>query len=182
MSSAIVNKGRFDPHDSARAESLAGVPLAPFGRRFGAYFVDFVLVIVTWGPAEVGRQMILLKLRHQKADIHVEFDYHHLSNVVWLVLYFGLFVWATNGLTPGKKLFGLRIVSLTHTRISLWQAVERALGYGASALEAGFGFLQYFTAKNHCCVHDRIAETIVVNERAMKRLAAERELSQTAHV
>jgi len=29
-------------------------------------------------------------------------------------------------------------------------------------LEAGFGFMQYFTNPNHCCVHDRIAETIVV--------------------
>jgi uncharacterized RDD family membrane protein YckC len=173
--------GIFDPHDSARAESLAGVPLATFGRRFAAYLIDFVLVIVTWGPAEIGRQYALLALRHQKADIHVEFDYHHLSNVVWLVLYFGLIVWATNGLTPGKKLLGIRIVSLTHTRISFWQAVERALGYGASALEAGFGFLQYFTAKNHCCVHDRIAETIVVNERAMKKAAAERLESETAH-
>lgn len=163
----------FDPHDSTRAASLAGVPLAGFGRRFGAYLLDFVLVIVTWAPAEIARQYVVLALHHQKIEIHVEFDYHHWSNVVWLVLYFGLFVWATNGLTPGKKLFGIRVVSLTHKRISIWQAVERALGYGASALEAGFGFLQYFTAKNHCCVHDRIAETIVVDERAMKKAAEE---------
>ena len=162
----------FDPHDSARATSLQGVPLAPFARRFGAYLVDFLLVILTWAPAEFARQYLLLSLRHQKADIHIEFDYHHWSNVVWLILYFGTFVWATNGLTPGKKLFGIRILSLSHPRISLWQAIERALGYGASALEAGFGFLQYFTAKNHCCVHDRIAETIVINERALRKVQA----------
>jgi len=40
--------------------------------------------------------------------------------------------------------------------------VERALGYSASTLEAGFGFFQFFTARNRQCVHDRIAETIVV--------------------
>jgi hypothetical protein len=91
MSSALAGKGRFDPHDSARAVYLTGVPLASFGRRFAAYFIDFLLVIVTWAPAEIARQY------------------------------------------------------------------------------AGFGFLQYFTARNHCCVHDRIAETIVVNERAMKK-------------
>jgi len=57
------------------------------------------------------------------------------------------------------------VVSLVGERITLWQSVERALGYGASMLEAGTGFLQYFTHHNRCCVHDRIAETIVVSER-----------------
>jgi uncharacterized RDD family membrane protein YckC len=46
----------------------------------------------------------------------------------------------------------------------LWHAIERALGYGASALELGFGFLQYFIHPNKQTVHDRIAETIVVKE------------------
>ena len=82
------------------------------------------------------------------------------------MLYFGLCVWRTNGLTLGKKLLRIRVVSLEHQRITLWQSVERALGYGASALEGGFGFLQYFLYPNHRCVHDRIAETIVVAERA----------------
>ena len=84
---------------------------------------------------------------------------------LWLVLYFGLFLRFTNGLTPGKRLLGIRVVSLTHDRLSFWQSVERALGYGASALEGGFGFLQYFLNPNHQCAHDRLAETIAVRER-----------------
>jgi len=40
--------------------------------------------------------------------------------------------------------------------------LERALGYGAPALELGFGFLQYFIHPNHRTVHDRIAETIII--------------------
>jgi hypothetical protein len=40
-------------------------------------------------------------------------------------------------------------------------AIDRALGYAASSLEAGFGFLQYFTHPNCQTIHDRIAETIV---------------------
>jgi uncharacterized RDD family membrane protein YckC len=71
-------------------------------------------------------------------------------------------------LTLGKKLMRIRVVSLTHERITFWQSAERALGYGASALEAGFGFLQYFLYPNHRCVHDRIAETIVIAEPAKK--------------
>ena len=38
--------------------------------------------------------------------------------------------------------------------MTLWQSIERALGYGESALEAGFGFMQYFLYPNHRCVHD----------------------------
>ena len=37
-------------------------------------------------------------------------------------------------------------------------------------VEAGFGFLQYFTNPNHCCVHDRVAETIVVREQAREQV------------
>jgi uncharacterized RDD family membrane protein YckC len=69
------------------------------------------------------------------------------------------------GRTLGKRILGIRVISLVHDRITVWQSMERALGYGASFLEGGFGFIQYFTHPNRCCVHDRIAETIVVNDK-----------------
>jgi uncharacterized RDD family membrane protein YckC len=75
-------------------------------------------------------------------------------------------VWWTNGLTLGKRLLRIRVVSLVHMKTTLWQAVERALGYGASMLEGGFGFVQFFIHPNHCYVHGRIAETIVIKEAA----------------
>jgi len=156
--------GVFTPHESARAESLAGVPLAPFGRRFAAFYIDFFFIILTYAPVEWALQFLLLTWQHQKIDIHIDFDFHELGNVIWMALYYGLFVWKTNGLTPGKRLMRIRVVSLTHARITLWQSIERALGYGASILEGGFGFLQYFLYPNHVCVHDRIAETIVVRD------------------
>lgn len=70
-----------------------------------------------------------------------------------------------NGKTLGKKLLKIRVVSLTHSKITLFQAIERALGYGASFLELGFGFMQFFINPNRRTVHDRIAETIVVDEK-----------------
>jgi hypothetical protein len=54
------------------------------------------------------------------------------------------------------------VVSLVHERLTLWHCMERTLGYSASSLEGGFGFLQYFKHPNCQTVHDRIAETIVV--------------------
>lgn len=56
-----------------------------------------------------------------------------------------------------------------HEHLSLWHCIERSLGYSASSLEAGFGFLQYFKHANAQTVHDRITETIVVRELRMQK-------------
>jgi len=78
------------------------------------------------------------------------------------VLYFGLITCLTNGYTFGKRILRTRIVSTNHKHLTLWHSIERALGYYASSLEFGFGFLQYFIDFNRRTVHDRIAETIVI--------------------
>ena len=165
--------GFFNPHETARAEALAGAPLATFRQRFFAFACDSFLVAVTYIPATMLLEWFIRERLHvqdelyRSALVRVQFDMHLTLEVawtLWLVLYFGLFVWKTNGHTPGKRLLRIRVLSLTHQRISLWQSIERALGYGASTLEAGFGFLQYFLYPNHRCVHDRIAETIVVKD------------------
>lgn len=79
------------------------------------------------------------------------------------MFYFGLATYFGKGRTPGKRIMKIRVVSLVHDRLSLWHSIERALGYAASALE--FGFMQYFVHPNRRTVHDRIAETIVVDDR-----------------
>jgi uncharacterized RDD family membrane protein YckC len=94
-------------------------------------------------------------------------------SLVWLTLYFGLATYIGRGKTPGKWLMRIRVVSLVHERLSFWHAVERALGYGASALEFGFGFVQYFMHPNRRTVHDRIAETIVVSDPPSRGVRAE---------
>jgi uncharacterized RDD family membrane protein YckC len=168
----------FNPHETARAEALAGAPLAPFGRRLAAYAIDIFLVCITYGPAILASKYLIEDVLHLKENlydsghVHVRLDFHEMKDlawVLWLVLYFGLIVWKTNGLTPGKRLLRIRIVSLVHDRITLWQAIERAMGYGASMLEGGFGFIQYFIYPNRTCVHDRIAETIVIGEPARSK-------------
>jgi uncharacterized RDD family membrane protein YckC len=154
----------FAPHATVRMEALAGLPLASFWSRAAAFLTDMVVVLVAYIPA-----MWLIKWlaagRRTDAHIDIKWDFHEWSNVVFVLLYFGLTLFWGNGRTLGKRLLRIRVVSLVHERITFWQAIERALGYGASFLEGGFGFIQYFTHPNHCCVHDRIAETIVVKER-----------------
>jgi uncharacterized RDD family membrane protein YckC len=176
--------GKFHPHELARAEALAGVALASFGARAAAFAIDFFLVVLAYSPLYIGFEYLRLRFRGVKdINIHLEFGFHDIGSLVALVVYFGLLAYWWNGRTIGKRLLRIRAVSLTGDRITLWQSVERALGYGASALEGGFGFVQYFIHGNHCCVHDRIAETIVVKEPRkveLKAVATAMESQQTA--
>jgi uncharacterized RDD family membrane protein YckC len=148
-------------HETARQDVLDGLPLAGFGQRAAGFVVDFLLVVVFYVPLEFAWRRYV---RHEQ-HIHVAFSFEHLGSYMALVIYFALAVYLGRGQTLGKKMMHTRIVSLTHDRVGLWQAIERALGYGASALEFGFGFVQFFLHRNQMCVHDRISETIVVDVR-----------------
>lgn len=93
-----------------------------------------------------------------------------VNDVVVPILYFGVLLWRGKGRTPGKRLMKIRVVSIMHRHLSFWHCVERALGYGAAALEAGFGFVQFFIHPYRRCAQDRLAETIVVTERSYQAL------------
>jgi uncharacterized RDD family membrane protein YckC len=154
---------RFDAHETARLQELDGVLLAPFGVRWAAFAIDMIPIIAIDSAWE------LFEAFHHRvgnANVNVKVNpFHGITPIVVLVLYFGILTYLGRGQSPGKRLMKLRVVSTVHERLTLWHCLERALGYGASALEGGFGFIQYFTHPNRRTVHDRIAETIVVSER-----------------
>ncbi len=158
----------FDPHETERLRSLAGLPLASFRSRLAAFALDLGIVLA--GVIAAGLPRALRQARETGVNVVVHFDpFHSLSGIVLLIGYVGLSTWFFDGRTLGKRLFGIRVVSLVGERLTLWQSIERVLGYAASALEGGFGFLQYFVHVNRRTVHDRIAETIVVRERGPDR-------------
>ena len=105
--------------------------------------------------------ILLIFDKEEKIDVHFD-PFHTFWSLVALVIYFTIATYFGNGQTIGKRLLRIRVVSLTHAHLSFWHSLERSLGYGASALEGGFGFLQYFIHPNCQTIHDRIAETIVI--------------------
>lgn len=164
----------YDAHETERMHQVHGAELASFKARLLAFIIDigaafllFVLLLIL--GVRIGSRLGLLKI---ESDVRLEFDLHHWYSIIFIVLYFGLSTYWGNGRTLGKRLLGIRVISLVHERMSLWHSVERALGYGASALEFGFGFIQYFIHRNRRTVHDRIAETIVVKEDRAARVSA----------
>jgi uncharacterized RDD family membrane protein YckC len=85
------------------------------------------------------------------------------------IIYFALITYITNGQSIGKKIAGIKIVSVYHHRIGLWHCIERSLGYVASTLELMIGFYQVIWNPNRMTLHDKIAETIVIKTRTKKK-------------
>jgi uncharacterized RDD family membrane protein YckC len=153
----------FRPLTVERLSELRDRPLASFGARATAFAIDFAVVVLICALVELLPRLDEVRQATFAHPVPVRLQLHGWV-LAFLVLYFGLGTFLGRGQTPGKRLLRIRVVSLTHGHISLWHAMERALGYSASALELGFGFLQYFIHPNRQTVHDRIAETIVVKE------------------
>lgn len=162
----------FHAHETARMDELEGLPLARFRQRALGFAIDFALMLCIWAPVVLGWKYFVSHKTGGETRIELSWRAHDFASLIFLIAYAGLACWIGNGQTPGKWVARTRVVSLTHGRVGLWQSMERALGYGASFLEAGFGFFQYFMHRNRQTVHDRIAETIVVDVRkSAKRLA-----------
>lgn len=151
--------GTFRTQNIPWQAKLQGVRLADFKPRALAFAIDLLLVggvLVAAGfwltpPPAAGQ-----------ARWSFSFELGGLLSFVVFVAYFALATFLGKGATIGKRLMGITVVSIVHEHLSLWHCVERALGYAASSLEAGFGFLQFHMHPNRQTVHDRIAETIVI--------------------
>jgi len=161
----------YKGHESARMAELDGAPLASFPARSVAFAIDMIIASMSYVvPAMLGAT-IALRMGWLHGHIHITFDpfhHEHWESLIWFVAFISASNYIGNGATIGKKILRIRAVSLVHHRLSPWHSIERALGYGASALEAFFGFFQFFIDPNRQTVHDRIAKTIVVTERRGK--------------
>ena len=170
----------YDTSKIMHSNQLEGLELAGFTRRLFALLIDlFVLIIIIYVFGTILDYFGLINFG-LKIGISSDKTINNIPNInngthinapeylkiifklLIPVLYFGLITCCTNGYTFGKRIFRIRIVSTNHKHLTLWHSIERSLGYYASSLEFGFGFLQYFIDYNRRTVHDRIAETIVI--------------------
>jgi hypothetical protein len=154
----------FHAHETARFDALSGLPLASFRQRAIAISIDFLLVAAVRSIFHMHGHDSDEQGCSTVARLLMD-GMNYIVELVESFVYFAVLVKLMHGQTPGKKFMKCRIVSLVHEEMSWWSSIERALGYGASMLEGGFGFAQFFFIRNQQCVHDRIAETIVVDER-----------------
>jgi uncharacterized RDD family membrane protein YckC len=81
--------------------------------------------------------------------------------------YFSVFV-AAGGQTIGKMATGIRVIpghpdATANDRVSGGHAIVRAAAYVVSALPLGLGFLPAFIGEDRRALHDRLADTRVVD-------------------
>jgi uncharacterized RDD family membrane protein YckC len=185
----------YDTSKLMHSNKLEGLELAGFPRRLFAFLIDlFLLVTILYligtildlfGLVDFGLKIGITSDQTIKSipevnngiQLNVPEYLKIILKLLIPVLYFGLITYFSNGYTFGKRILRIRIVSTNHKRLTLWHSIERSLGYYASSLEFGFGFLQYFIDYNRRTVHDRIAETIVIK---VKLIAKTVEIAPTA--
>lgn len=81
----------------------------------------------------------------------------------WAAFYFTVFTAWFDGQTLGKKLFGIRVIQLDGTKLSLWDAFGRYGGYGAGFATGLLGFLQIYWDANRQAIQDKISATVVID-------------------
>jgi RDD family protein len=83
----------------------------------------------------------------------------------WTGLYFTALTALLKGQTPGKKLFGIRVLRLDGLPMTLWASFERFGGYAAGLFTGLSGYAQVFWDRNRQAIQDKISETVVIRER-----------------
>ena len=148
--------------------------LASIGRRFWAYFLDWLFIVMLYFCVLFILSLFKVKITKIEADsvFDVKMEGENIGKYGYIilklvlgflpVLYFSLQFYFFKGYTLGKRIFRIRVASLYHPRPGFWHCIERSLGYFASAVECGFGFIQAYWNPNRMSLHDKIGETVVI--------------------
>jgi len=148
--------------------------LATINKRFVAFLIDWIFLIMIYFSIII--LFALFDMNLSKIDVQgifeveIEMDNTPSYLITFLkilfgllpVLYFTISFYFYKGQTIGKYFLRIKVLSLYHEHLGLWHCIERSLGYFASALEFGFGYIQAFWNPNRMTLHDKIGETIVI--------------------
>jgi uncharacterized RDD family membrane protein YckC len=150
----------------------SGVPireldLATIGRRFGALWIDGLIIGV---PLMIVIFVLLVPLGvvdEPDNAMPFFFIYNGITTVLLLgayIVYEGLML-GSGGQTVGKKAFHIKVVTLDGGEISRSQAWTRAAMRQILSFVPCLGLVDYLVAfgQERSCVHDIVAKTRVVN-------------------
>lgn len=135
---------------------------ATYSRRGRALFIDSL-----WWTVIV----LFIPLGPSTDELLAAPDAFALTIAFWLmvgqcipILVTGV-MWAVWGTSPGKRVLRLRIVDAdTGKSMTVRQAMLRTVGYLLTFCTLGAGFLWVFFNPRKQALHDRIANTVVIDE------------------
>jgi uncharacterized RDD family membrane protein YckC len=140
------------------AETLAAY--AGFWRRFAAYAIDYVIVLL--GTAVLGAAATIAGLGDDSARLS-------LAALVGYFLYCVLLESSPWQATVGKRALGLRVTNAQGERIGFARAATRFVAKLLSVLTLCLGFLLIFVTQRRQALHDLIAGTLVAHDAASPR-------------
>jgi len=148
---------------------------AGFVSRGFAFAIDAVIIALSvagtsWLVTAVLNSLIVDPLRCPEvqgwADLRaIICQYAHVPAPIAAIVYpivYRIFFWWTAERTPGMAAMGLQLVRLDAKPMTFFAALKRLVGYAASLLVGGLGFLSILVSDRRQGLHDRIAGTVVL--------------------
>jgi len=164
------------PMRKPKAKNIPTYALATVSKRFIALLVDSVILMVLGAifggiyGVMFGASMPMpaysdFNSAYMEAFLQVQMA-GMMIGIVINAIYHVFFMTRTNGQTPGKQLLGIRVVKKDGTPITIGDALLRnVIGYWVSGIVFYLGyFWANFDSENQAW-HDKIAGTVVVDEK-----------------
>lgn len=130
---------------------------AGFWVRLGAWLIDYAGVLFF----SVILYVIFAIFGFEAGDIDTGVDY--VLTYVYMVLYFTFFI-ATWSTTPGKRIYGLKVVNEDGSKVSWSMSFKRALLQPLSTFVFGAGYADMNKNGKEQAWHDRKSRTIVTQK------------------
>lgn len=143
---------------------------ASFGRRLGAYLLDGMILSFTVSALAAtglfslfGLEIDLSKLSDPAYSIMENKGYLLVTFIIGL-LYYTILQSSKWQATVGKKIVGIKVVTLEGERISYFTALVRHLVMFFLSSLFYIGFIMALFTKKKQALHDKLAKTLVVKE------------------
>lgn len=134
--------------------SLGGYPLARFRTRFDANLLDLCVLLLVMMLASLAFSLDHSRLLESEFAIYI-IPYY----LYYAIIYFAVFWWIW-GATPGKLIFGLRVVDETGGPIGIERALVRTV-----QIPLCLGFIWASFDPSRQGIHDKMAGTYVIDRR-----------------
>jgi uncharacterized RDD family membrane protein YckC len=152
--------------ESLRSDTPKGpatVELATIRIRFWAYFIDIILIVMVL-------IFLMVLITKRSGDMNEPGQSSVIAAIYLILISFYEFLFLTiGGRTPGKKLMGIKVVTMNGDELSAGRAAVRVLVRSglAFAWEGILAIVNYLFAfgESRRCIHDWAAGTQVIKKR-----------------
>jgi uncharacterized RDD family membrane protein YckC len=137
--------------------------LADRGSRFVAFLVDYLLVV---GPVLVATILGLVTMETEGAESFLGLMFCMGTLVTLGLGVVQLFLVNQSGQSIGKRMLGIRVVRADGSPASLGRIIflRNVIPLAVNSMCGIFKFIDavFIFNEDHCCLHDKMADTIVV--------------------